>query len=225
MSINSVSGSYDYNAAVVKNNANTSTEKASEEKTKEVVSDSTSSGTKQETTGAVYEKSKEETTNVSSSKNSVYDRTKVQQMLDENTQKVEQFKTLIQSIVSKQGNKSYAAGMNTSSNLKNFFSNLQVDANTIAQAKADVADDGYWGVDKTSERILDFAKAIAGNDPDNIQKMRDAVEKGFGQAAKMWGDELPEISQKTYDKVMSGFDEWEKSVSQTVSATDTDSKA
>jgi hypothetical protein len=27
----------------------------------------------------------------------------------------------------------------------------------------------------------------------------------------MWGGELPEISGKTYDEVMKGFDEWEAS--------------
>ena len=41
------------------------------------------------------------------------------------------------------------------------FENLTVDADTIAQAKKDIAEDGYWGVEKTSDRILDFAKGSA----------------------------------------------------------------
>ena len=40
--------------------------------------------------------------------------------------------------------------------------------------------------------------------------MRKAIEKGFSQAAKLWGDELPEISQKTHEAVMKGLDEWAK---------------
>ena len=34
----------------------------------------------------------------------------------------------------------------------------------IAQAKRDVAEDGYWGVEQTSDRIVEFAKALSGND-------------------------------------------------------------
>lgn len=42
-----------------------------------------------------------------------------------------------------------------------------------------------------------------------MEEMRNAVEKGFKQAEKMWGDKLPDISQKTYDKVMETFDKWQ----------------
>ena len=38
--------------------------------------------------------------------------------------------------------------------------------------------------------------------------MREAFEKGFKQATDTWGDELPEISQKTYAATMQKFDEW-----------------
>ena len=35
-----------------------------------------------------------------------------------------------------------------------------------------------------------------------------AFEKGFKQATDTWGDELPEISQKTYAATMQKFDDW-----------------
>ena len=38
--------------------------------------------------------------------------------------------------------------------------------------------------------------------------MKDAFIKGFKDATKAWGKELPELSQKTYDKVMEKFDAW-----------------
>ena len=57
--------------------------------------------------------------------------------------------------------------------------NFTVTAAAKAQAQADIADDGYWGVNQTSDRILDFAKALTGGDPDQIEKMREAFEKGF----------------------------------------------
>ena len=61
---------------------------------------------------------------------------------------------------------------------------------------------------QTSERILDFAKALTGGDSKKAEEMRAAIKKGFEAAAKLWGDELPEISQKTYDAVMKGIDDW-----------------
>ena len=82
-----------------------------------------------------------------------------------------------------------------------------VDAATKAQAEADIAKDGYWGVNQTTERILDFAKALAGDDPDKLESMREAFEKGYKQAEKTWGGELPDISKQTFDAVMKGFDE------------------
>lgn len=94
-------------------------------------------------------------------------------------------------------------------NLKNFYKNLTVDAKTIAKAKEDISEDGYYGVNQTSDRILSFAKSIAGDDPKKMEEMCNAVEKGFKQAEKMWGDKLPDISQKTYDKVMETFDKWQ----------------
>lgn len=82
-----------------------------------------------------------------------------------------------------------------------------VDAATKAQAQEDISEDGYWGVKQTSDRIIDFATALTGGDPDQIEKMRDAFKKGYEQAEKIWGGELPEISKQTYDAVMKKFDE------------------
>ena len=82
-----------------------------------------------------------------------------------------------------------------------------VDSATKAQAQADISEDGYWGVKQTSERILDFAKALAGDDPDKLENMRAAFEKGYAQAEKTCGGKLPDISEQTYSAVMKGFDE------------------
>ena len=84
--------------------------------------------------------------------------------------------------------------------------NLKVDAATQAQAQKDVAEDGYWGVEQTSDRIIDFATALTGGDPSKIEEMREAFKKGYKQAEKTWGGQLPDISQRTYDAVMQKFD-------------------
>lgn len=149
---------------------------------------------------AVYEKSNE---------TKDYDKSKIQQLLRQSDTQMSNFKKLINSVITKQSNKIYNAM--PSSNLKDFFSNLEVDNATRLQAQNDISENGYYGVNKTSERILDFAKAYAGNDANKISEMRTAVEKGFKKAEDMWGGTLPDISQKTYDKIMSEFDNMEKS--------------
>ena len=57
-------------------------------------------------------------------------------------------------------------------------------------------------------RIVDFAKALSGNDPAKADKMIEAFKKGFQQATGSWGKKLPDISQRTYDAVMEKFDAW-----------------
>lgn len=116
-----------------------------------------------------------------------------------------QLKSLVEKLISGQGN-----AIGKADDIWSFLrsGDFTVDAATKAQAQADIAEDGYWGVEQTSDRILDFAKALTGGDPDKIEEMRDAFKKGFDQATKTWGDKLPDISQKTYDATMKKFDDW-----------------
>ena len=86
--------------------------------------------------------------------------------------------------------------------------NFEVDEETKKKAQADIAEDGYWGVDKTSDRILDFAKALSGGDSSKAEQLLDAFKKGFEEATKTWGKELPDISQRTYDAVLEKFETW-----------------
>lgn len=85
-----------------------------------------------------------------------------------------------------------------------------VSAEVQAAAKEAIAEDGYWGVKQTSERMVNFGKALVGGDPARAGEMRDAFIKGYEAAAKAWGGELPEIAKETYDAAMKLFDEWEK---------------
>lgn len=90
--------------------------------------------------------------------------------------------------------------------------NFTVDAATKAQAQKDIADDGYWGVAQTSQRIFDFAKALTGGDAEKMEEMRAAFEKGFKMATGTWGKELPDISQRTYDATEKLFDDYAASL-------------
>ena len=159
---------------------------------------------------AVYEKSEEsDAQNTSSAKES--DRTKIiKQMQADVAMRQQQLLDIVQKMMGKQA-KAYgiANSDNDEDSMWKFLAkgDFTVDAATKAQAEADIAEDGYWGVKQTSERILDFAQTLAGNDPEKLEKMRAAFEKGYAQAEKTWGGELPEISKNTFDAVMKGFDE------------------
>ncbi|MCL2616893.1 MAG: hypothetical protein FWD96_04530 [Defluviitaleaceae bacterium] len=83
-----------------------------------------------------------------------------------------------------------------------------IDPEIAAQAQRDIADDGYWGVEQTSQRILDFARAISGGDPARIDLLERAVEQGFAAAERQWGGRLPDISQRTMEAVRQGFNDW-----------------
>lgn len=83
--------------------------------------------------------------------------------------------------------------------------------NSPEEAQKAISADGEWGVNKTAGRLLDFAIALSGGDPEKIDLLRNAVQKGFNAAAKVWGGALPGICYDTLQKVMDGFDEWAKS--------------
>ena len=86
----------------------------------------------------------------------------------------------------------------------------EIDLSTLTPEEAQdlVADNGYFGVDKTSQRIFDLAVGIAGGDPSRVDAVRAGVEKGFQEAKKAFGDWLPDISYDTYDAVMKKLDDW-----------------
>lgn len=92
--------------------------------------------------------------------------------------------------------------------------NFTVDAQTKAQAQEDISEDGYWGVKQTSQRLFDFASALAGDDVEKMKKMQDAMMKGYEQAQGTWGKNLPEISQQTIDAANKLFDDYYASKSE-----------
>lgn len=90
----------------------------------------------------------------------------------------------------------------------------RVDA--IAKAQASLEGDGYWSPESVSTRIMDMAKSLSGGDPEMFEVLKEAVIKGFGAAADEWGDELPDITNTTYDLVMQKFDSWYQELNPTV---------
>ena len=167
-------------------------------------SDSTASSKNFSDTAAVYEKSDSTSSKDSVKKNNSTDRSAIVQALkDDAEQRKQQLIDIVRKSMSGQ-----ASTWNKSQGLKSLFENLTVDADTIAQAKKDIAADGYWGVDQTSDRILDFAKALSGGDASKADELLEAFKKGYKQATGAWGDELPSLCKDTYDAIVKKFDEW-----------------
>lgn len=124
------------------------------------------------------------------------------QMMDMERQRMDSFTRMLQSMVTKQGQKS---------NLNLFGLDLTVSRADSNAAAASIAPGGEYSVDAVAGRILDMAKALSGGDPSKISELRTAVQKGFKAAGVDLGGKLPSICNDTYDKVMKDFDEWEKS--------------
>ena len=163
--------------------------------------DNTTSNTSWSTQSVIYESGASDSESVSASS----DRSAiVAQMQADLDARVSQMQNLIAEMMGQQG-KAAVLG----DGIWSLFANGEyttVDEAAVAQAKEDIAEGGYWSVDKTSERILDFAVALAGDDPDNLSKMLEAFKTGYSKAEELWGGELPEISKQTYDSVLDKFD-------------------
>lgn len=92
--------------------------------------------------------------------------------------------------------------------LKDFYQNLEVDEPTRLKAQQEISEDGFWGVKQTSERAIEFAKALSGGDPSKVALLRDAIEEGYKAAEKAWGGELPEICKQTQEATLKGLNDW-----------------
>lgn len=155
-----------------------------------------------EDTGVVYEPSDAAKTE-SAKKTYKPDTNLINKLKADADARTQQLRSLVEKMMTKQ---STAYG-----NANDIWSFLRggkytVDPATRAQAQADIAENGYWGVNQTSDRIVQFATALTGGDPDKIDEMRSAFEKGYKMAEKKWGGKLPDISSQTYKAVMDKFD-------------------
>ena len=149
--------------------------------------------------GATYE------TTVSASSKQTKNAALVAQLKADSEKRSAQMQSLVTQMFKKQG-----IAIGTADDMWKVLAsgNFTADADTIAQAKKDISEDGYWGVSQTSERIFSFAQALAGDDKEKMQSMVEAFKKGFSEATKSWGKSLPSISNDTYDAVIDKFNNW-----------------
>lgn len=164
--------------------------------------------------GVVYDKSNETS---DSSKKATYSVNKmsaddraalVKQLKADQESRQQQLTSLVQQMMTKQ-----ATTYTNANDMWKFLAkgDFTVDVQTKLQAQKDIAEDGYYGVQQTADRLFDFASALAGDDVDKMKKMQTAMQKGYDQATKAWGQKLPDISQKTMDAANKKFEEYYKS--------------
>ena len=94
---------------------------------------------------------------------------------------------------------------------QSFLSEIGYEGKPIAdlsqsEAAELVSEDGFFGVEQTSQRIANFVIDGAAGDGDRMRAGREGMIQGFKEAEAMWGGELPEISQKTMDAALEMVD-------------------
>lgn len=190
-------------ASVAQTAATSTASKATEVKEEKAVN------TVKEDVGAVYEKGQNQgKATYSINKMSKEDRDALVNQLNADMEKRQaQLLDLVQKTISGQVG---AYGKATGDDMWKFLASgkFTVDSATKAQAQADISEDGYWGVKQTSQRLFDFASALAGDDVEKMKSMQEAIEKGYKQAEKTWGKELPEISKNTLDATNKLFEDY-----------------
>lgn len=154
---------------------------------------------------AVYEKG---TASTKDSANKIYNKDAVVAKLKADQQsRIDSMNSLVQKLMGKQAEKFNLANGN---NLAATFRDLagKVDQKTIDEAKESISEDGYWGVNKTSDRLVSMAIALSGGDTEKADEMMAAIEKGYKKATQAWGEDLPQICQDTLEATRQKMDDW-----------------
>ena len=154
-----------------------------------------------ESAAAEYEKSE----NTEQKQTVKYDAATIEKMKAEAEIKTAQLRSIVEKMMLKQGQQF--------TTLEDAFDmikegTIEVDDETAVEAAKEVAEDGYWGVEQTSDRLFSFAKALSGNNPNQADAMLEALQKGFDEATKTWGGELPELCKKTLEATQKKLTEW-----------------
>lgn len=126
------------------------------------------------------------------------DNANIQRLKEESEKVYSQLRELVRQLLEKQG-----------LSFKDIeIQDIKIDEETRIKAQEMIGEGGPLSPEVVSDRIVEFAKAISGEDKEKIDMLRAAIEKGFREAAEALGGELPEICQKTYELVNKKLDAW-----------------
>ena len=166
--------------------------------------DSTAKTEEKNESGVVYDKSDSSKDNkkatYSINKMSAEDRAAlVQQMKADTQSRQQQLISIVQKMMTGQAATSSVANGTNSDDIWKFLAkgDFTVDAATKAQAQKDISEDGYYGVKQTSERLFDFASALAGDDVEKMKKMQTAISDFSGEIiATITGSGIRHLSRR-----------------------------
>lgn len=186
MTINTSAGISAYQNTMA--TANVGTKKTTdEEKEKEVSAESTSSKSSTDS----FEISKEAQA------------TRAKEMIEaHNETQAQNLANMLNTMMGQQAN---IAGVSS----KSAYSSLS--SLTPEEAAYNVSEDGDLGVSAVADDIMNMALTFAGDDPEMLEKMKEAVIKGFELAGMDIDSEgnasgLPSVSINTFEEVMKRFD-------------------
>ncbi|NQY94315.1 MAG: hydrogenase-4 component G [Campylobacteraceae bacterium] len=74
------------------------------------------------------------------------------------------------------------------------------------EAEELLEEEGFFGIEQTSNRVADFVFSFAGNDVELLKEGREGIIRGFEEAQILFGNQLPEISFKTQEKTLELID-------------------
>lgn len=200
MDVSSTSGVSSYNSQV---------NEVKEKETVAVAQDTATKEKEKTDNGVVFEKSTEKK---KASTNQIYNRDAVVAKLKADQQsRMESMQSLVEKLLNKQGSKfSIANGTNLAAQFSAAAKNA--DPATIQAAKDSISEDGYWGVNQTSDRLVSMAIALSGGDTSKADEMMAAIEKGYKQATNAWGTKLPSICQDTMEATRQKMNDWKNGV-------------
>ena len=145
-----------------------------------------------EESAAVYEKSKNR--NIGH----VYDKNAILRLKAESDKAYDSLRQIVEQLLKRQGK---------TLGILETKPAIEVDEQARLEAQELIGPDGELGVEKVSQRIVDFAIAASGGDKSKLEEIKTAIDKGFKEAEKALGG-LPEISLQTYDRIMEKLDAW-----------------
>jgi arsenate reductase-like glutaredoxin family protein len=120
-------------------------------------------------------------------------------------------KLMMQSITTQTELNSKKLDTTTPEEFKEFLSDIGYEGKPIAELSQEeaaelVSEDGFFGIEQTSDRIANFVINGSGGDEKLMRAGREGMLEGFKAAEAMWGGELPEISQKTMQAAIEKVD-------------------
>ncbi len=175
--------------------------------------DKTTSDNSTKNNGVVFDKSKSTKTD---SANQIYNKDAIISKLKADQQsRLESMQSLVEKLLNKQKGtfdlaslmkKDDVSGLNLSATFEEAAKNA--DPETIKAAQESISENGYWGVNKTSDRLVSMAIALSGGDASKADEMMAAIQKGYDRATSAWGKDLPDICKDTLEATKQKMDDW-----------------